>query len=79
MTGERLRLIQGGKPYKTKRQAKPWKGCHICAGDTGQHTRMLVRGFSNPDEDAKGNIVGGRRVLLCAFCLARGKVTPHTI
>ena len=79
MTGERLKLIQGGKPTARNRVAHLWDGCNICEIDIGVRSRTLVQVIQGPEVTTKGDIVGGRKVKVCAMCLARGKYTPHTI
>ena len=78
MTGERLTLVQGN-PSAPKRKRRLWEGCQTCKVDIGVRSRVLVRAISGPEVDAKGTISGGRKVLVCAMCLARGKFTPHSI
>ena len=79
MTGDRLTLVQGGKPSAPKRKRRLWEGCQVCEADTGVRSRVLVRAINSPEVDAKGNLVGGRKVLVCAMCLANGKFTPHSV
>lgn len=78
MTGERLRLIEGGAG-RPKRRHRLWDGCQVCEADIGVRSRTLVRTIQSPEVDARGQIVGGRKVLACAMCLARGKLTPHSV
>lgn len=78
MTGERLKLIEGGAT-KPKRQRRLWDGCGTCEVDIGVRSRTLVRAVQSPEVDSSGKIVGGRKVLACAMCLARGKFTPHSV
>ena len=79
MTGERLRLIQGGKPKRRTRVAQLWAGCQVCEVDIGVRSRTLVQVIQAPEVNTKGVIVGGRKIKACAMCLARGKFTPHSI
>jgi hypothetical protein len=79
VVGQRLRLIPGGADAAPKRKRHPWAGCNVCEGDIGVRSKALTTVTTNPEVDARGNIVGGTRVKVCAICLARGKFTPHTI
>ena len=79
MTGERLTLIQGGKPKARNRAHKLWPGCATCEIDIGVRSRTLVQVIQSPAVNAQGNIVGGRKVQVCAMCLARGKFNPHSV
>lgn len=79
--GPILKLVEGGQAAKPKRpraRKTIWPGCHVCLADIGVRSRVVIRGISHPDQDSRGNITGGTKVLCCATCLARGKVTPVT-
>ncbi len=78
MTGERLKLIQGGAA-NPKRKRRLWEGCATCLADIGVRSRTLVKVTQSPEVDSRGKIAGGRKVLVCAMCLARGKLTPHSV
>jgi hypothetical protein len=81
VAGERFKLIQGGKAKEPKRRPKPkpWEGCFQCEIDIGVRTRSLVTVTTSPEVTAKGDIVGGTKSKVCAFCMARGKYTKHSI
>lgn len=73
-----FRVIPGGQPSKPRRSKRLWDGCATCEADIGVRSRVLTRCISGPEQDARGNITGGRKVLACTMCLARGKFTPHS-
>jgi hypothetical protein len=79
VTGERLHLVASGQPKKANREPRLWDGCPTCEIDIGVRSRTLVSVIQGPEVNAKGKIVGGRKVLVCAMCLARGKHTPHSV
>jgi len=79
VTGARLQLVASGQPKKRNREPRLWDGCPTCETDIGVRSRTLVRAVQSPEVNARGAIVGGRKVLVCAMCLARGKFTPHSV
>lgn len=76
---ERFEVVEGGnRPLPgTRRRHKDDEVlllCRTCEAATGTATSTWVEGRSAPMERA-GRVTGGDRVLICAGCLARGKVT----
>ncbi len=79
MTGERLTLVHSGEPKRKKHRHRLWDGCQACEIAIGVRSRTLISTIQSPGIDTKGKLVGGRKVLVCALCLTRGKITPHSI
>lgn len=73
----RLRVVHGDdapKPYHRK-GAPQQVVCRVCEADTGVATSEFVKTVVAPQEH-RGRVGKGRPSLICAHCLARGKVTP---
>lgn len=76
-----LRVISGGStPKKYARKAKgeaEQAVCRVCEQDTGVASSVWTKVRLAP-RTSGGKIVGGTEALVCALCLARGKVTRLT-
>lgn len=74
---DRFKIIEGGNaPKKFRRpfgQRQLWT-CPVCSNDIGLESSAVVDVRLSPTTDGK-KIIGGQRASVCAFCLARGKVT----
>lgn len=49
--------------------------CKVCEADTGTATNTWLDGLQSPALDDRLRMTGGKRVRICAHCMARGKVT----
>lgn len=74
-----LRAIEGGnkpKPY-ARREKRDLEQvvCRVCEADVGVATSMAIKARSCPMSPGLGKITRGTDAWICAYCLARGKVT----
>jgi hypothetical protein len=64
---------------------KPWRRgaldeseqitCDACRADIGVSTSAVTHVTLAPVRRPSGKLAGGRKILACAFCLSRGKIT----
>lgn len=77
MREKRFRVIEGGET------SRPYHGrggpeqivCRTCEADIGVATSEFIATRLAPMIDRKGEVTEGTPSLICAHCLARGKVT----
>lgn len=77
-TPQRFRVIEGGskpKPSRARRRSEPEPlSCHACEIDKG-HSGAVTMTVKLGEMVRDGKPYGGTKAVVCAHCLARGKVT----
>lgn len=78
-TPQRFRVIEGGskpKPSRAPRKSKAPEplSCHACEADKG-HSGAVTMTVKLGQMVRDGKPYGGTKAVICAHCLARGKVT----
>ncbi|MCW2309714.1 hypothetical protein [Rhodobium gokarnense] len=75
---QRFRVIKGGERPKRHRARKRGEAevltCYVCEQDTGVATALTIE-MKQGRMVADGKPQGGSKVIYCAHCLSRGKLT----